>query len=96
VEPSAPNESPSSLFRELGDEYSALMATRMLAWMLAELGDVPAARALHEANLERARALRSCSKRCCGDAVAPGRPSGLPDVTNDTGGGIDFALRFSP
>jgi hypothetical protein len=42
-------------FRELGDAYWTLFATRMVAWMLYELGDRKGARELHEANLERIR-----------------------------------------
>jgi predicted ATPase/class 3 adenylate cyclase len=42
-------------FRELGDAYWTLFATRMVAWMLYELGDQKGARELHEANLERIR-----------------------------------------
>jgi tetratricopeptide (TPR) repeat protein len=45
------------VFSELGDEYAALVATRMLAWAYYELGDQERARALHEDNLNRARAL---------------------------------------
>jgi class 3 adenylate cyclase len=43
-------------FRELGDTYWALFATRIVAWMLYELGDRKGARGLHQANLERMRA----------------------------------------
>ncbi len=42
-------------FREVGDTYWALFATRMVAWMLDELGDRKGASKLHEANLERIR-----------------------------------------
>jgi predicted ATPase/class 3 adenylate cyclase len=42
-------------FLELGDEHSALLATRNLAWRYEELGDFDHARALHEDNLRRAR-----------------------------------------
>ncbi|MBA3347965.1 MAG: winged helix-turn-helix domain-containing protein [Actinobacteria bacterium] len=49
-------ESSIRVFRELGDEHSALLATRHLAGARAELGDVDRARALHEDNLARARA----------------------------------------
>jgi tetratricopeptide (TPR) repeat protein len=44
------------VFREHGDEHSALLATRNLAANYAELGDDERARALYEDNLERARA----------------------------------------
>ena len=43
-------------FRELGDEYSALLVNRNLASIYAYLGDGERARALYEDNLERARA----------------------------------------
>jgi predicted ATPase/DNA-binding SARP family transcriptional activator len=42
-------------FRALGDEHSALLATRHLAFAHAELGAPGDARALHEENLARAR-----------------------------------------
>jgi predicted ATPase/DNA-binding SARP family transcriptional activator len=42
-------------FRELGDEHSALLVTRHLAWAYADLGDLEHAQALHEANVARAR-----------------------------------------
>jgi len=42
-------------FRELGDEHYALLATRTLAWMYEELGDLQRFRALHEDSLRRAR-----------------------------------------
>jgi non-specific serine/threonine protein kinase len=44
-------------FRELGDAHNALFARRMVAWMFYELGDRKRARALHEENLVRARAI---------------------------------------
>ncbi len=44
------------VFRELGDEHSALLATRNLAWTYEELGDLERARALHAENLRCARA----------------------------------------
>ena len=44
------------VFREHGDEHSALLATRNLAANYAELGDDERARALYEDNLGRARA----------------------------------------
>jgi hypothetical protein len=43
-------------FRELGDEHSALLASRHLAWALADLSRQADARRLHADNLERARA----------------------------------------
>jgi len=43
-------------FDELADDHGILLATRVLAWALYELGDRPGARALHESNLDRARA----------------------------------------
>jgi len=43
-------------FRELGDDHNTLIATRALAWMHEELGDVERYRALTEENLELARA----------------------------------------
>jgi predicted ATPase/class 3 adenylate cyclase len=45
------------IFRELGDEHYALVASFNLAWMYGELGDVERDRALHEENLVRARQL---------------------------------------
>jgi tetratricopeptide (TPR) repeat protein len=51
----------AELFGELGDENNVLMATRMVAWMHNELGDRKRARAVHEENLGRARALRNRS-----------------------------------
>ena len=48
-------ENSARIFRELGDEHSALLATRHLARAHAALGDVDRARALHEDNLTRAR-----------------------------------------
>ncbi len=44
------------VFRELGDEHSALLVNRNLASIYAYLGDGERARALYEDNLERARA----------------------------------------
>jgi predicted ATPase len=49
----------AELFGELGDEHNVLLATRMVAWMHNELGDRQRARAVHEENLGRARALRN-------------------------------------
>jgi predicted ATPase/class 3 adenylate cyclase len=50
-------EDSARLFGESGDETYALFAARLLAWMHNELGDRERARALHESNLGRARAL---------------------------------------
>jgi predicted ATPase len=44
------------VFREHGDEHSALLVTRNLASIYVHLGDGERARALYEDNLERARA----------------------------------------
>ena len=44
------------VFREHGDEHSALLVTRNLASIYADLGDDERARALYEDNLRRARA----------------------------------------
>jgi predicted ATPase/DNA-binding SARP family transcriptional activator len=44
------------VFREHGDEHSALLASRNLAAIHADVGDVEHARALYEDNLRRARA----------------------------------------
>ena len=44
------------VFREHGDEHSALLASRNLAAIYADLGDGVRARALYEDNLRRARA----------------------------------------
>ncbi|MBA3366851.1 MAG: hypothetical protein H0U03_13885 [Actinobacteria bacterium] len=46
-------------FDELGDEHYTLLARRSLAWAHEGLGDLEGARALHEDNLPRARALRN-------------------------------------
>jgi tetratricopeptide (TPR) repeat protein len=45
------------LFREAGDEEEALFPVRLLGWVYEELGDYERARAVHEVNLGRARAL---------------------------------------
>jgi tetratricopeptide (TPR) repeat protein len=50
-------EEAARLLTVVGDRESALFSTRLLAWMYYELGDRPAARTLHEANLARAREL---------------------------------------
>jgi tetratricopeptide (TPR) repeat protein len=50
-------EQSAQLANELGDESSALFANRMLAWAYFGLGDRAQARALHETQLGRARAL---------------------------------------
>lgn len=49
----------ADLFGELDDPLYALYATRMLAWMYDATGDRQRARAIHEDNLRRARALHS-------------------------------------
>ena len=49
-------EECASGFAAVGDEYFELMARRLTAWIHYELGDRDKAQALHEANLERARA----------------------------------------
>jgi predicted ATPase/class 3 adenylate cyclase len=48
-------EQSRRVFLELGDEHSALLATRNLAWTYESLGKLDQARALHEDNLRRAR-----------------------------------------
>ena len=50
-------EDAAELFREAGHADKALFATRMHGWMHEELGDLERARAVHEENLGRARAL---------------------------------------
>jgi len=45
-----------ALFRELGDEEWAIADTRALAWAHESAGERATARALHESNLEQARA----------------------------------------
>ena len=50
-------EQSAQLSNELGDESSALVANRMLAWAYSELGNRGQAVALHETQLGRARAL---------------------------------------
>jgi tetratricopeptide (TPR) repeat protein len=50
-------EQSAQLSNELGDESSALVASRMLAWAYSELGNRGQAVALHETQLGRARAL---------------------------------------
>ena len=49
-------EESARLFHEVGDSFHALLATRMLAWAYAELGEPDRARELTEAVLEQARA----------------------------------------
>ena len=49
-------EESARVFRELGDEHSALLVNRNLAWLYADLGDDQRARALYEDNLRSARA----------------------------------------
>jgi predicted ATPase len=49
-------EESGERFRGLGDVHYSLLATRMVAWMLYELGHRRGARELHEANLGRIRA----------------------------------------
>lgn len=44
-------------FEKIGDERMSVWATRMLAWTRYEMGDHAEARALHEKNLARARAV---------------------------------------
>ncbi len=43
------------LFRELRDQHFILEATRLLAWMYTELGDLDRSRMMHEANLDFAQ-----------------------------------------
>jgi predicted ATPase/class 3 adenylate cyclase len=43
-------------FRKLGDDHYILLSSFNLAWMCGELGDLDRERALHEDNLDRARA----------------------------------------
>jgi predicted ATPase len=50
-------EEAADLYRELGDEHMLMLTVRGLAWACLELGDDDRGRALHEENLERARAL---------------------------------------
>lgn len=50
-------EQSAALSDELGDEPSVLFANRMLAWVYSELGDRARAVALHQVQLDRARAL---------------------------------------
>jgi non-specific serine/threonine protein kinase len=52
-------EESAQRFRDLGDEHTALVVTRMEAWMCYSLGDRERGRALHEDNLRRARAIGS-------------------------------------
>ena len=47
----------AGIFQELGDEHHALEATRILAWAHESLGDLDRARAIHEENVRRARAI---------------------------------------
>lgn len=51
------SEESARTFGELGDQRLALLASRDLAWICTLLGDHERARELHEANLQRARAL---------------------------------------
>jgi predicted ATPase len=50
-------EDAAELYGELGDEHMLLLTIRGLAWACLELGDAERGRALHEENLQRARAL---------------------------------------
>jgi predicted ATPase len=50
-------EDAAELYRELGDEHMLMVTIRGLAWACLELGDAERGRALHEENLQRARAL---------------------------------------
>jgi hypothetical protein len=50
-------EDAAELYRELGDEHMLMVTVRGLAWACLELGDAERGRALHEENLQRARAL---------------------------------------
>jgi len=50
-------EEAAEAFRDLGDRHQWLLATRLIAWMYDTLGDRTRARATHEENLARARAL---------------------------------------
>jgi predicted ATPase len=50
-------EQSARLFRESGDERSALFDDRLVAWMLAELGEHERAIELYEVTLQRARAI---------------------------------------
>ncbi|MGH2673055.1 MAG: ATP-binding protein [Actinomycetota bacterium] len=50
-------EEAADAFRDLGDRHHWLLATRLIAWMYDTLGDRTRARATHEENLARARAL---------------------------------------
>ena len=52
-------EESRRLFGELGDQHYTLDSTRKLAWTYESLGDRERARAMHEANLLRARAERN-------------------------------------
>lgn len=56
-----PPEPGVRLFRAVGEEHWAGWTTRTLAWTYAEAGDKDRARAIHEDNLRRARALDSPS-----------------------------------
>jgi hypothetical protein len=50
-------EEAAELYGELGDEHMLMVTVRGLAWACLELGDAERGRALHEENLQRARAL---------------------------------------
>jgi predicted ATPase len=50
-------EDAAELYGELGDEHMLMITIRGLAWACLELGDAKRGRALHEENLQRARAL---------------------------------------
>jgi len=52
-------EESAAAFRRLGDEHSALLVARNLARLLEERGDADAAHAIHQDNLERARAMQN-------------------------------------
>jgi predicted ATPase/class 3 adenylate cyclase len=79
-------EESAGLFHELGDEHNALEATRILAWSQESLGDLDRARAIHEENVRRARAV--------GDAFVEARTLATLGQYRLGAGDVDGAIPF--
>jgi predicted ATPase len=79
-------EESAGLFHELGDEHNALEATRILAWSQESLGDLDRARAIHEENVRRARAV--------GDVFVEARTLATLGQYRLEAGDVDGAIPF--
>jgi predicted ATPase len=79
-------EESARLFHELGDEHNALDTTRRLAWSYESLGDLDRARAIHEENVHRARAV--------GDVFVEARTLATLGQYRLEAGDIDGAIPF--